>query len=297
MPLCSAISAGCVSVEVDIWPVIVGGDICVGLAGTTLRTDHTLKRLYIDPLVEILDRQNPTAISDPNLGLPLNGIFDVDASQSFTLLLDFKGTGGVWLWPDLLGLLAPLRSRNYLTYFDGTGVIPGPVTVVCTGDWPFDLFVSNTTYRDVFFEAPLEEMWEASGSDQEVIPEVDEGSPGEAYESGTEGAQTSTNQLPANPDQIPRPVYSTNNSYYASTSFLETIGRTHQLSPRQLDMIRGQIRGAHRRGLKVRYRDLPDWPVGWRNHAWEVLFRDGIDVLIVDDLKAAAKWNWGRGRG
>ena len=35
-------------------------------------------------------------------------------------------------------------------------VIPGPLTIVATGDAPFDLIRANDTYRDIFFDAPLD---------------------------------------------------------------------------------------------------------------------------------------------
>jgi len=57
-------------------------------------------------------------------------------------------------------------------------------------------------------------------------------------------------------------------------------------------IIRGQIRGAHRRGLKVRYWDLPAWPLGLRNHIWDVLIREGVDILNVDDLRSVSKMAW-----
>jgi hypothetical protein len=57
-------------------------------------------------------------------------------------------------------------------------------------------------------------------------------------------------------------------------------------------IIRGQIRGAKRRGLKTRYWDLPSWPLGLRNHVWDVLVREGVDVLNVDDLRGVSKQVW-----
>jgi len=334
VPLYSAVSAGCISVEADVWLAHDSDqDLYVGHSTSSLTRNRTLQSLYVDPLVTILDKQNPTTAFHPNHSLPLNGVFDVDPSQSLTLLIDFK-TSGAALWPHVLTQLEPLRSRNYLTYFDSTGLVPGPVTAVCTGGCPFDLLLSNTTYRDVFFDAPLQEMWEAGGTegeDEGTAREVDQGGVEDdkiptngqpstvkdpyIYPSRKRNAQKprgttkmitdaidanlhrrTTNQSnPSGPDQIPPPIYTANNSYYASASFGESIGRMwrNQLSPRQKNLIRGQIRGAHRRGLKVRYWDPPNWPIGWQNHVWDVLVREGVDVLNVDDLEAAARGDWG----
>jgi len=41
-------------------------------------------------------------------------------------------------------------------YFDGTGLVPDPVTAVCTGSCSFDLLLSNTTLRNVFVDALLQ---------------------------------------------------------------------------------------------------------------------------------------------
>jgi len=101
----------------------------------------------------------------------------------------------------------------------------------------------------------------------------------------------------ANPSR--NPEYNVANSYFASVSFEKTIGHIwgHRLSGPQLEVIRGQVRGAHGLGLKVRYWDLPHWPIGLRNHVWDTLVREGIDLLNVDDLRAATRWDWRRRRG
>ena len=85
-------------------------------------------------------------------------------------------------------------------------------------------------------------------------------------------------------------LFNKSTSYYASTSFSSAVGFVwlRHLSPRQMNIIRGQIRGTKRRGLKARNWDTPAWPTALRNHVWHVLMKEGADVLNVDDLKAAA---------
>jgi len=68
------------------------------------------------------------------------------------------------------------------------------------------------------------------------------------------------------------------------------------LSHAQREVIRGQIRGAKRRGLKARYWDTPSWPIGLRNRVWQILIEEGADVLNVDDLRGAATEDWRRRR-
>lgn len=76
----------------------------------------------------------------------------------------------------------------------------------------------------------------------------------------------------------------------ASTSLLSTIGEIHDtgFSPTQRKTLEGQIKTAHDRGIKVRYWDLPSWPVSTRNAVWRWLVIAGVDLLNVDDLEAAA---------
>jgi hypothetical protein len=48
--------------------------------------------------------------------------------------------------------------------------------------------------------------------------------------------------------------------------------------------------------LKVRYWDTPVWPIALRNHVWHVLFKEGADVLSVDDVEGCARADWDRSR-
>lgn len=66
-------------------------------------------------------------------------------------------------------------------------------------------------------------------------------------------------------------------------------------SEAQLDMLRKQIKVAQQTGLKTRYWDLPDWPVGYRDYIWRTLVKEGVDMLNVDDLESAARRGWADG--
>ncbi|KAI1391424.1 PLC-like phosphodiesterase [Hypoxylon trugodes] len=258
VPLFSALHAGCVGVEADVWLMDDGPVLYVGHDEAALAINRTFQSLYINPLVDLLNRSNPqTQFYNESR----RGVFDYDPEQPVILLVDIK-TGGNVTWPHVLSQLEPLRSRGYLTYFSDGEVHQRQVTVVGTGATPFDLVVKNSTYRDVFFDAPLEKMWE------------DPDDP---------------NSQPAEEAMM----YNETNSFYASTSFVEAIGiGVGGLSQEQLYKIRGQIKGAHRRGLKVRYWETMGWPIGWRNIIWHTLIEEGIDFLNVDDLKGATKTEW-----
>lgn len=269
VPLYSAISAGCISVEADVW--LFDRELYVGHSTSSLARNRTLKALYIDPLIDILAKQNPTTDFHTRDNTSLNGVFDTDPTQALTLLIDFK-TEGSTTWPYVVEALEPLRSANYLSHWNGTHLLLGPIVVVGTGNTPFERVISNVSnrFQDIFFDAPLDELWEEGSS--------------EKYSRSMDGPHSREDPN----------IYTTENSYYASVRFGKAIGRLwrSRLSKKQLSLLRGQIRGAHRRGLMVRYWDLPDWPIGLRNHVWDVLMREGVDLLNVDDLKAASRLDW-----
>lgn len=263
VPLYNAISAGCTGVEADIW--LYEEELYVGHNVKSLTHNRTLNSLYINPLLDILSRQNPKTSFHLGLGegRPV-GVFDTVPTQSLVLLLDFK-TSGKELWPYVQSALQPFRERDYLTYVNGTQIIQGAITVVGTGNTPFDLVssIAANPHQDIFFDAPLHQL---------------------------NSSDTSKDAKTMNPDA----AYTSLNSYYASTSFQEVFGRLvhHRFSDHQLAILRAQIAGAKRKGLKARYWETPYWPIGLRNHVWEVLVEEGIDMLNVDDLKGASRLDW-----
>lgn len=301
VPLYEAIHAGCISVEADVW--LFDHDLYVGHDTYALTPNRTLNTLYIDPLLDLLERQNPVTRFQPLRNTPPHGVFDEEPFQTLVLLIDFKGSGED-LWPYVSAQLAPLRQRGYLTYFNGTDVVQGPITVVGTGNAPFDRLVANTTYRDIFFDAPLDQLADTSQPFDWHAPQFD----GESEDDSYIDAEPDPGPDPARAPSIRRSNddaaaaaarYTYFNSYYASVSFRKSIGHVwrYRLSTKQLHLIRAQIRGAHDRGLKVRYWGLPSWPRGLRNHVWHVLVREGVDVLDVDDLNGATRRDWRRRKG
>ena len=304
VPLYSAINVGCIGVEADVW--LFDGELYVGHNTYALTPNRTLKSLYINPLLEILDKQNPTTEFATSPATPPNGVFDTDPSQTLILLIDFK-TSGPDLWPYVSSQLQPFRQKGYLTHYNGTSVNEGPLTIVGTGNTPFDMLVANTTYRDIFFDAPLDQMTDGGSNRNAPRPESNTVSPDDnkadvsnkiptrraVFGSGDAG-QGRSGGAP-----LDSSVYGPTNSYYASVSFKKSIGHVwrSRLSASQLDLVREQIRGAHKRGLKVRYWDVPSWPRGLRNHIWHVLTREGVDILNVDDLVGATRRDWRRRKG
>ena len=275
-PLWSALCTGCISVEADVW--LLDGDLYIGHSGSSLEANKTLSKMYIEPLVDILeDRNRPTALAavfPSETRSRLHGVFFRDPEQTLTLLIDFK-TDGEALFPIVMEALEPLRSRGWLSYWDGQSRVDRPVTVVGTGNTPFDMVVANTTYRDIFFDAPLEAL---ASLDDEI----------------TEDDMTDVD-IRITTRAIHNYKYNASNSHYASSSMTKAIGPLwqYEFSEPQIYLLRNQIQQAKERGLVSRYWGMPAWPRGLRNSVWGVLVKEDVGILNVDDLRAARRGLWG----
>ncbi|KAK1997058.1 hypothetical protein LX36DRAFT_88408 [Colletotrichum falcatum] len=241
-PIYDALEAGCIGIEADVW--LYGTELFVGHNKWSLREKNTFTNLYIDPLVRILDERNAN-LNSSFQRVP-RGIYETNPVQTMVLLVDLK-TGGSETWPQVVRQLEPLRERGWLTKVVNDKIHYGPITVVGTGNTPFELVAENSTYRDTFFDAPLLKL--------------------DGYD------------------------FNPTNSYYTSVSFKKAIGTVWfgDLTEAQIMKLRNQVKAAHSRGLKVRYWDLPAWPISVRNHIWDVLVREGVDILNVDDLKGVKR--------
>jgi hypothetical protein len=160
VPLFEALAAGCTGVEADIHLPNESGskDLLIGHNKHSLRPDRTLQKLYTGPLVTILENLNNNSATPSIGGSDWKGVFQSSPNRTLTLLLDFK-SNGVDLWPYVNQQLESLRSGGWLTHWNTTsGLTWAPIIVVATGNAPFDLVVANTTYRDIFFDAPLDDI-------------------------------------------------------------------------------------------------------------------------------------------
>ena len=281
VPLYSALTAGCISIEADVWLDGDGDELRVGHTPQTVLRGHSLRSLYLNPLLEMLQSHNslPDNITEPGesslsctgseCDRDVVGVFANDPKQSLVLLIDFKAEGER-IWPHLVEQLQPLRENGFLSYFNGSDMIDRPIVVVVTGDAPIHRAVENSTYRDIFYDAPLDKLPRASDLSLETLSDE------------THSA-----------DEI-ETVYNAQNSYYASVNFRKAIGSLplSRLSQDQLARLQSQIRAAHALGFKVRYWETPSWPVGLRNYVWRILVREGVDILNVDDLYGATRQDW-----
>lgn len=103
VPFYSALSVGAVSVEADVW--LYNGTLHVGHEQGALTSERTFQSLYINPILDTLNRQNPPS---PFLTAPTkNGVFDTDGKQTLYLFVDLKTNGSTTL-PYVVEALEPL---------------------------------------------------------------------------------------------------------------------------------------------------------------------------------------------
>ncbi|KAF1973911.1 hypothetical protein BU23DRAFT_532720 [Bimuria novae-zelandiae CBS 107.79] len=277
VPVFEALRWGCTGIEADVWFFPErSNDLFVGHSTRDLTVDRVFRSMYVDTLMQIVDQQNTPNVpfeTTPKSG-PIDGVFEQDPSQTLVLLVDFKNDGHA-IYSIVSKQLEPLRSKGYLSHYDGETFVPGPITIVATGNAPFDLITRNATYRDIFFDAPLSAL--APLTSQTTNHEIRR-----ASGQGTVGT-------------TPLSTFDLTNSYYASVDFKKAIGWCWfgRLSDKQRETIRAQIRAAKERGLKSRYWGAPKWPVGVRNMIWRVLVEEGVDYLNGDDLREMTRGDWG----
>ncbi|KAK2744767.1 hypothetical protein FQN55_006523 [Onygenales sp. PD_40] len=248
LPFYSALSAGCISVEADVW--LYGDELLVGHDQSSLTKSRTLQSLYIDPILDVLHRQNPKSryIDEETK----NGVFDTTPSQTLYLFIDLK-TPGNTTWPAVISALAPLREAGYLTSLSNNNTLTqGPVTVIGTGNTPLDQ-IGPVADRDYFYDAPLAEL-------------------------DTPAYKDITGYI--------SPIASTSFKAAVGEALLGDGEGEQVLNGTQVETLRGQIALARERGIGARYWETPGWPVRERNGVWRALLREGVALVNADDLEA-----------
>ncbi|KAF2125357.1 hypothetical protein P153DRAFT_370029 [Dothidotthia symphoricarpi CBS 119687] len=153
-PYWTGLSYGAVSTEADVW--LINGTLYVGHEPSALTKHRTLESLYIEPILDTLQRMNPeTPFVQPG---EQNGVFDTSSAQTLYLFIDIK-TAADETWPAVLRALEPLRSGDWLSTYDGKRFFSNPVTVIGTGNTQLS-DVQKYMPRDVFFDAPLASLGE-----------------------------------------------------------------------------------------------------------------------------------------
>jgi len=261
--VCAAIAVGAISVEADVW--LYNSTLFVGHHTSSLSGNRTFASLYIDPLVALLEKQNPSSpfvkatyrklvtcwkyipchIEEltRTSSQPISGVFDASAGQTLYLWVDVK-TGANETWAAVKTALEPLREKGYLTTFSGGVMQRGAVTVIGTGNTPLDRVIEEAE-RDYFVDGPLLALEE-----RRITKEM---------------------------------------SPIASCDLPAVVGQVgpNGLSAAQMRSIRNVVKSANERGIKTRLWDLPGWPIGKRNKVWQQVVDAGVYLLNVDDLEAA----------
>ncbi|KAI5810919.1 hypothetical protein DFH27DRAFT_619190 [Peziza echinospora] len=267
------IAVGAISVEADVWKFTDMEEIYVGHDTSSLTKNRTFSRMYIDPILTMLKNQNPDTEFVNNTR---NGVFDTSPGQTLYLYVDLK-TAAEPTYHAVRAALAPLLSpKNYLTHYDSVGekMVRGPVTVILTGNAPFDLISATPTSEEiekgwgryVFYDCPLTYLTDPVNHFTDPAPG------GASWEK-----------------------YNTTNVIMGTAEFGRAVGQVRSvegMSERQKARTRELIKSAHDRGVGVRFWDTPVWSVRLRNVVWRQLVEEGVDLLNVDDLKAAAFGDW-----
>lgn len=250
VPLFEALSLGITGVEADCH--LIGGELYVGHTNSSLRPNRTFRSLYLDPLATILEKQN--AQSSVTSNSKINGVWDTEPSTSIVVMTDLK-TEGFSTLEAVQTQLQSFREKGWLTYWNGTDIILGPIIHVGTGNTPFEAVLNstyaNSTYRDVFFDAPLHKLSSMYNNSN-------------SYYSST-----------------------------SLTGLFGAANIPHSgLKKSQMMVVKAQIDLAKSLGLVSRYWDIPGWPVDTRTKIWDQLEQAGVGMLNADAISIAARWNW-----
>lgn len=251
IPLFEALGSGCVSFEADV--SLHNSDLLVGHTTQSLHSGSTLRSMYLEPLERMLKAQSLKATSGS-----WHGIYDRAPQQTVALLVDHK-TAGAETFAALNAQLQPLRDLDFLTYWNGTDRVDRPLTIVASGNAPFESVVAlDPMHRDIFWDAKLERLLSIN-DDFEVDP--------------------------------PRYGYNRSNSYFASTQWRNAKLYSYNnpafplpSTPAGKDISMSQIDQAKARGLVARYWDTPSGPTNSKDIVWRVLVEKKVGIINMDDL-------------
>ncbi|GLA91198.1 altered inheritance of mitochondria protein 6 [Aspergillus tubingensis] len=277
-----SLAAGCTGVKADIW--LQDDDILVGSSWSSLRNESTLRKVYLEPLLDHFDAMSLSEAQPAHDSMVATGLFGQDSLQ-FKLYLEIRSSADS-VWPRLLSELALLSERGYLTHRNGTQVVPGPITIVLTGQEQVELDGLSIDHESV---------GKCIFLDESVVPEVEESA---AVQTSTEDEMEFSEQNL--PGTFPRSDEDSSltkalQMYSASINFAETIGSPHRgrFSRQQIERIQSQVQTAHQKGLLARYEGIPCHSEGMRRIIWRILVNEGADLIEVDWTGCASR-GWRR---
>ncbi|GAA5928010.1 uncharacterized protein JCM15063_006057 [Sporobolomyces koalae] len=270
-PVYTALAYGVLSIEADVWLNPKDSKLYVSHNVASLSKARTFQTLYVDQLVDVLERANVqddetkffsetnyySQDNVPEIRRPWTSFYEGNLTP-IQLLVDLK-TRGNETYHAVLAELAPLRRRNWLTSWNGTHVVPGPVQVLLTGNGINEdvrAQVAAERERVVFLDAPLLKL-----NDTWI---------------GADGALYGWNATLS-------PMASTSFSSATDWSGRQAISEPDRVGLEKL------ISSAHARGVKTRFWSTPRWPSFVRERVWRTLFELETDYLDADDIEAVAK--------
>ncbi|KAH7035704.1 uncharacterized protein B0I36DRAFT_361036 [Microdochium trichocladiopsis] len=149
IPLWAALSAGCLTVEADVWWSF--NSLLLGHILPTL--GRTFKGQYVDPLKAIIDYNNGNKAGGSI------GVYPAAPSQTFVLFVDFK-TSDAQTLDQVVAALQPLRDAGYLSYYDDAAkkFVSRQVTAVASGSADFGRIRdrNGVPNADLFFDAKVD---------------------------------------------------------------------------------------------------------------------------------------------
>jgi hypothetical protein len=274
-PLAAALSRGCPSIGVEVW-LSENQEVVIGNG-----PDDLFSTTYVEPLLQLL--AEPRASTQQHTSRHSSSSKRRSKStpgKALVLVLDLVDEHRD-LWPRLLDTMEPLRQAGHLTHFDGLNIISGPLTVVANTS--FEEIIAEGENRDIFFDAPLE-LFSAPLRDTVDVLHLEEDSTSRQDSSLGQAPFIRARENTMDGDRPRNPAkYSLANSYFASASFRKAVGQVEQgrLSEEQMSLVRRQVTGAHARGLRVRYFDMPRISEADPEYVRRMLRKQGVDVISV----------------
>ncbi|WVQ77539.1 hypothetical protein IAR50_007226 [Cryptococcus sp. DSM 104548] len=243
------------------WTLLAGHDL------KDLDPRKSLKALYLDPLLAILDKNNEGWKKDD--GKEWSGLYEDDPREEIVLMIDMKSDGDE-TWPHLQRALQPFLDKGYLTTYNTSSEAfsRGPLTIVGTGNTPLHQ-VYYAPLRYIFFDAPLVDLHKPH-----QLPATPAG-PAATIDWTPSLSPIASSKFPlqyylAAPPS-PFPAY---NPFMCNLQLTAAV--------------------AHEKGIQSRWWGVLHKP-GWaRRRMWEVVWQSGVGVVNADELQELERWLQGK---
>lgn len=264
-----ALSQGVGQIEIDVWLWEVEGklELLAAHMESEIRPENTLHRLYLGPIMDILDRNHSNS-----QGRAWTGLYTSDPTETVSIAIDVvsrvettsliaEKNKPAEMWDHLVDAFEPFRHKGYLTTFDPSTRewTSGPLRIIGTGDTPLE-FVQAMSPRSIFLDAKLHDLVPPAGY---------------------------TPETPLSLDATVAPLA----SGYFLPRWVEALKKGDRESA--LKEMRAQTAAARAMGIESRWWGAPrDKDI--REQIWQIQLDADVDWLSGDDLEemTAFWWNW-----